>query len=71
MDEVNTPVWIKYAGDIFFLILFLVVFFFFKPQSDSDDETTEDMDSSEEPNPLEKVLRNDKPASEDDNPDEN
>lgn len=59
MNELATPFWIKYAGDLFFLICFLVVFFFFKPVPGSD--LDEDEDS--QPNPLEKILKNDDAAA--------
>ncbi len=54
MTEVETPLWVTYGADIFFLVLFLVVFFFMKPAPDS--ETEASSDGSEEPNPLEKIL---------------
>lgn len=53
MNETEAPVWVRYAGDIFFLILFLVVFFFIKPDQNSDQDETAD---SEAPNPLEAML---------------
>ncbi|MBU1108826.1 MAG: hypothetical protein KKB51_19270 [Candidatus Riflebacteria bacterium] len=53
MNGVETPIWAKYAGDLFFLALFLIFFFFFKPTAQSEDE----WDSEEEaPNPLEQIL---------------
>ena len=51
----QSPAWLEYAGDAFFVILFLIVFFFFKPNENAeiqDDEFNED----EEPNELEKIL---------------
>ncbi len=61
MNETEAPVWVKYAGDIFFLILFLAVFFFIKPDEKTDyDENSE----SETPNPLEAMLATDENADE-------
>jgi hypothetical protein len=48
------PIWVKYAGDIFFLVIFLVILFFFKP--DPADAFSETDDESEQPNPLERML---------------
>ncbi len=59
MNEIETPIWIKYAGDLFFLICFLVVFFLVKPQP----LITED-DEADQPNPLEKILKTDEEPSE-------
>ena len=58
MTAIETPIWVKYAGDLFFLALFLIFFFFFKPTRQSDDEWDEDSenDSNEVPNPLEQIL---------------
>lgn len=62
MSEIENPVWLKYAGDIFFLVVFLVIFFFVKPIEEKHDEEN----SLEEPNELEKMLKTD---SDDDQPD--
>ena len=58
MNGIESPAWVKYAGDLFFLILFLVFFFFFKPNTRPADEWDEGADGSEEeqPNPLEQIL---------------
>lgn len=54
MTEVEMPIWIKYAGDIFFLVIFLVILFFFKP--DPADALSEAENENEQPNPLERML---------------
>jgi hypothetical protein len=54
MTQAETPMWVTYGADIFFLALFLIVFFFMKPSPDSEKEGT--LEEGEEPNPLEKVL---------------
>ncbi|PKL49764.1 MAG: hypothetical protein CVV42_05360 [Candidatus Riflebacteria bacterium HGW-Riflebacteria-2] len=61
MNGIETPAWVKYAGDLFFLVLFLVFLFFFKPSPPADDEWEEDIENSPEeaPNPLEKMLISD------------
>lgn len=59
MNEIEAPLWIKYSGDLFFLICFLVVFFLVKPQP----LITED-DETDQPNPLEKILKTDAEGSE-------
>ncbi len=61
MSGIEAPVWVKYAGDIFFLILFLVVFFFIKPEQKTDQDETTD---SEAPNPLEAMLVTEENADE-------
>ena len=53
LSETEAPVWVKYAGDIFFLLLFLVFFFFIKPDQKTDHDEGND---SEAPNPLEAML---------------
>jgi len=53
LSGIEAPVWVKYAGDIFFLILFLVVFFFIKPEQKTDQDETTDLEA---PNPLEAML---------------
>ncbi len=65
MSEIEAPIWVKYAGDIFFLILFLVIFFFIKP-----DQTTElhDNNDSEAPNPLEAMLVTEEKSDEENTP---
>lgn len=62
MSETEAPVWIRYAGDIFFLILFLVVFFFIKPDQKTDHDES---DASETPNPLEAMLITEENTDED------
>ncbi|MEW6709698.1 MAG: hypothetical protein AB1403_07730 [Candidatus Riflebacteria bacterium] len=52
MNQAETPVWVKYVGDLIFLIAFLVVLLFFKPSP----EIEENDENEEEPNPLEKIL---------------
>lgn len=52
MNEVATPEWVHYIGDVMFLLLFLVVLFFFKAEP----EDLEQENEEEQPNPLEKVL---------------
>lgn len=59
MSEAEVPVWIKYAGDLFFLILFLVVFFFFKPAAQTDADADDEFDDEIAANPLEKILVSD------------
>ena len=61
MSGIETPVWVKYAGDLFFLILFLVFLFFFKPSPHGQDEWDDESTDPEEdaPNPLEKMLISD------------
>jgi len=58
MSAIETPAWVKYAGDLFFLLLFLVVFFFLKPTSPAADEWDDNSENGPEeaPNPLEKML---------------
>ncbi|MFZ5950584.1 MAG: hypothetical protein ACOYXC_07755 [Candidatus Rifleibacteriota bacterium] len=55
MNQAETPVWVKYVGDLIFLIAFLVVLLFFKPSP----EPEEFDENEEEPNPLEKMLVSD------------
>ncbi len=55
MNQAETPVWVKYVGDLIFLIAFLVVLLFFKPSP----EPEEIDENEEEPNPLEKMLVSD------------
>lgn len=52
LSETEAPVWVRYAGDIFFLLLFLVIFFFIKP----DQKTEYHENNDESPNPLEAML---------------
>jgi len=61
MSGIETPVWVKCAGDLFFLILFLVFLFFVKPAPHGEDEWDDESTGSEEdaPNPLEKMLISD------------
>jgi len=67
LSEVENPVWLKYAGDIFFLIVFLVIFFFVKPVEEKSDQDN----VSEEPNELEKILRTDSDEEQSDPEDSN
>ncbi|MDD3146682.1 MAG: hypothetical protein PHD82_05225 [Candidatus Riflebacteria bacterium] len=62
MNEIETPVWVKYAGDIFYLLVFLVILFFVKPDKDS-----ESNELSESPNPLEVMLLSDDESHADEN----
>jgi len=55
VNQAETPVWVKYVGDLIFLIAFLVVLLFFKPSP----EPEEIDENEEEPNPLEKMLVSD------------
>ncbi len=64
MSETEAPVWVKYAGDIFFLILFLVIFFFIKPEQKVDHDESSDTES-EAPNPLEAMLVTENPTDKD------
>jgi len=61
LSGIEAPVWVKYAGDIFFLILFLVVFFFIKPEQKTDQDETTDLEA---PNPLEAMLVTEENADE-------
>ncbi len=54
LNEIETPVWVKYAGDIFYLLVFLVILFFVKPEKDTENSLEDDQ--SESPNPLETML---------------
>jgi hypothetical protein len=65
MSGIETPVWVKYAGDLFFLILFLVFLFFVKPAPQNEDEWDDDSEgiTGEVPNPLEKMLVTDDDAT--------
>jgi len=49
----ESPLWVRYAGDIFFLLVFLVVLLFFKPDPSEEDGSEDD---DEGPNPLEAML---------------
>ncbi len=61
MNGMESPAWVKYAGDLFFLALFLVFLFFFKPSAQSEDEWDDESADAPEnsPNPLEKMLVSD------------
>ncbi|PKL45723.1 MAG: hypothetical protein CVV41_01605 [Candidatus Riflebacteria bacterium HGW-Riflebacteria-1] len=63
MTGLETPTWVKYAGDLFFLVLFLVFFFFFKPNSQTEDEWDQEAEAGDEegPNPLEQMLVSEEP----------
>jgi hypothetical protein len=69
LTENEVPLWIKYAGDIFFLIAFLVILFFFKADPESSQEQ-EALSNEELPNSLEQVLKTDESEDSTDKSDE-